>query len=125
MKKKQNPEKARFFLLHPACNPGKVLTLEAVHAEYLKYVRICILCMLDANALTLNTKNNKLLQAFFPPAENLTSQIEKNARKHAVIVVSSWAKSVYTRKLKNKVWLLLKDKEITEDFKRQLCTVGK
>ena len=81
--------------------------------------------MLDANALTLNTKNNKLLQAFFPPAENLTSQIEKNARKHAVIVVSSWAKSVYTRKLKNKVWLLLKDKEITEDFKRQLCTVGK
>ena len=125
MKKKSNPEKARIFMLHPGCNPGKLLTLEAVHAEYIKYVRLCILCMLDANVLTLNTKNNKLLQAFFPPAENLTSQIEKNARKHAVIIVSSWAKSVYARKLRTHIWLLFKADEITEDFKHQLYIVGK
>ena len=125
MEDKTKPKKSRSFQLHPECNPGKLLTLEAVHAEYLKYVRICILCMLDANVLTLNTKNNKLLQAFFPPAENLTSQIEKNARKHAVIVVSSWAKSVYVRKLKNLIWLSFKADEISEELKHQLYIVGK
>ena len=121
-KDKLQPKKARFFQLHPECNPGKIVTLEAVHTEYFKYANLCAASMLDSHVLTMPRTAK---QDFFPPAENLTSQIEKNARDQAITLVSSWAKSVYVRTLKNKIWLLFKNKEITEDFKYQLCIVGK
>ena len=121
-KDKLQPKKARFFQLHPECNPGKIVTLEAVHTEYFKYANICASFMLDSHVLDMERKAK---QDFFPPAENLTSQIEKNARDQAITLVSSWAKSVYVRTLKDYIWVKFKSKEITEDFKHQLYIVGK
>ena len=109
-------------MLHPECNPGKILSLEELHTEYLKYANLCASFMLDSRVLTLPRKEK---QDFFPRAENLTSQIEKNARDQAITLVSSWAKSVYVRTLKDYIWVKFKNKEITEDFKHQLYIVGK
>jgi Putative transposase DNA-binding domain len=114
--------KSRFFMLHPECNPGKIASLEALHAEYTAYVRICVQMMLEARRLNLPRSKK---QGFFPRSENLTSQIEKNARDHAIQIMSTWAKSIYVRKLKTLIWLSFKDGEFTEDFRKQLYTVGK
>lgn len=115
-------KKCRFFMLHSGCNPGKLQALEALHAEYLAYVRICVQTMLEAHRLKLPRSEK---QDFFPRAEKLTSQIEKNARDHAIQIVSTWAKSVYVRKLKTLIRLAFKEGSFDEDFRRQLYTVGK
>jgi hypothetical protein len=115
-------KKSRFFMLHPECNPGKLQALEALHLEYVIYVRICVQTMLDAHRLNLPRSEK---QGFFPRAEKLTSQIEKNARDHAIQIVRTWAKSVYVRKLKTHIRLAFKEGSFDEDFRRQLYTVGK
>jgi Putative transposase DNA-binding domain len=115
-------KKSRFFMLHPECNPGKVAALEAIHAEYMAYVRICVQTMLDARRLNLPRSEK---QDFFPRAEKLTSQIEKNARDYAIQIVSTWAKSVYARKLKTHIRLAYNHGSFDEDFRKQLYTVGK
>ena len=115
-------KKSRFFYLHPECNPGKIQSLEALHSEYVGYVRLCVQKMLDAHRLKLPRSEK---QGFFSPAEHLTSQIEKNARDHAIQIVSSWAKSIYTRKLKTHIRLSYNQGEFSKDFRRQLYTVGK
>ena len=38
-------------MLHPGCNSGKINVLEALHAEYVAYVQICIRIMLEAHKL--------------------------------------------------------------------------
>ena len=113
--------KCRIFRLHKATNPGKVDQLEALHAEYISYVRICVQTMLDQRTHNL-PKSAK--QAFFPKAANLTSQIEKNARDHAIEIVSTWAKSVYARKIKPTTTNLRHEGAITEDDAKALYTIG-
>jgi hypothetical protein len=115
-------KKSRFFMLHSECNPGKLQALEALHAEYIAYVRICVQTMLDSHRLTMPRSEK---QVFFPRAENLTSQIEKNARDHAIQIISTWAKSVYSRKLKTYIRLAFKEGNFDECFRKQLYTVGK
>ena len=39
-------QKSRFLHLHPQVNTGKSTRLEALHNEYVAYVRICVLHML-------------------------------------------------------------------------------
>lgn len=115
-------KKSRFFMLDPECNSGKLQSLEALHSEYVAYVRICVQTMLAAQVLTLPRSKK---QGFFSRAEKLTSQIEKNARDHAIQIVSTWAKSVYARKIKTYIRLVFKDGKFDEDFRKQLYTVGK
>lgn len=114
--------KSRFFMLHRGVNAGKVSALEALHAEYRAYVALCVQAMLAARQYKL-TKGQ--MQAFFPKAERLTSQIQKNARSHAVALVNSWVKSVYVRKLKRLIKGLKKDGQIDAALAKQLFTVGK
>jgi predicted RNA-binding Zn-ribbon protein involved in translation (DUF1610 family) len=115
-------QKARFFLLHPMVNAGKVERLETLHREYVAYVRICVRAMFDGRKLNL-ARSEK--QAFFPKAEKLTSQIEKNARDHAIQVVSSWAKSRYAVKIKGLITDLRKEGAVTSEQAKSLYTIGK
>jgi putative transposase len=121
-KRRPQVKKSRFFMLHPECNTGKLQTLEALHLEYVAYVRICVQTMLSSRRLSLPRSEK---QSFFPRANNLTSQIEKNARDHAIQIVSTWAKSVYARKLKTHIRLSYNQGSFDEDFRKQLYTVGK
>lgn len=113
--------KCRILMLHKDTNLGKVARLEALHAEYVAYTRICMQTMLDRRVYNL-PKSAK--QAFFPPATNLTSQIEKNARDHAIDIVSTWAKGVYQRKIKPTITNLRREGVITDEDAKALYTIG-
>ena len=113
--------KCRILMLHKETNPGKVGRLEALHVEYVAYVRICVQTMLDQRVYNL-PKSAK--QVFFPPAINLTSQIEKNARDHAIDIVSTWAKGIYARKIKPTVTNLRKEGVVTDDDAKALYVIG-
>jgi len=113
--------KCRLLYLHPETNLGKVERLEALHREYVSYVRECVQLMLDVRRYTLN-KSEK--QAFFPRATGLTSQIEKNARDHAIVIVSTWAKGVYVRKIKPTITNLRRDGVLGDEEARVLYTIG-
>ena len=114
--------KCRIFRIHPDTNPSKLNRLEALHAGYVAYVCICVQTMLTGRTYNL-PKSAK--QAFFPKAEKLTSQIEKNARDHAIAIVSTWAAGVYSRKMMHAITRLRKDATIGEDDAKALYTIGK
>jgi hypothetical protein len=97
-------------MLHKDTNSSKVARLEALHAEYVAYVRTCVQVMLDQRVYNL-PKSAK--QVFFPPATSLTSQIEKNARDHAIDIVSAWAKGVYARNIKPTITNLRREGVVT------------
>ena len=113
--------KCRILMLHKDTNDGKIARLEALHVEYVAYVRICVQHMLDRRTYNL-PKSAK--QAFFPPAINLTSQIEKVARDHAIDIVSTWVKGVYARKIKPTITNLRREGVVTDDDAKALYTVG-
>jgi hypothetical protein len=113
--------KCRILMLHKDTNPGKVARLEALHSEYVAYTRICVQTMLDAHRLNL-ARSEK--QAFFPRASNLTSQIEKNARDHAIDIVSTWAKGVYVRKIKPTITNLRREGDLRDEDAKALYTIG-
>jgi len=115
-------QKARFFLLHPKANGGKTERLEALHREYVSYVSICVQTMFAKRRLNLYQSEK---QAFFPKADKLSSQIEKNARDHAIQIVSTWAKARYSVKIKGLISKAKKDGEITETQAKALYTIGK
>lgn len=113
--------KCRILMLHKGTNPGKVARLEALHVEYVGYVRICVQAMLDQRVYSL-PKSAK--QAFFPKATKLTSQIEKNARDHAIAIVSTWAKGVHQRKIKPTITNLRREGVVSDDDAKALYTIG-
>jgi len=118
----QTFQKARFFLLHSEVNGGKVERLEYLHREYVAYAKACVQTMIEGRRLSL-ARSEK--QAFFSRSENLSSQIEKNARDHAIQVVSTWAKSRYTLKVKGLISKAKREGEITSEQAKALYTVGK
>ena len=113
--------KCRILMLHKDTNPGKVARLEALHAEYVTYVRLCVQTMLGTHRLNLARSG---MQAFFPRAINLTSQIEKNAQDHAINIVSTWAKGVYARKIKPTITNLRHEGDLNDEDAKALYTIG-
>ena len=118
----QTFQKARFFFLQPEANSGKIGRLETLHREYVAYVRTCVQAMINGRRLNL-ARSEK--QAFFPKADKLSSQIEKNARDHAIQIVSTWAKSRYALKVKKLISKAKRAGEITPEQAKSLYTVGK
>lgn len=118
----QTFQKARFFLLHPDTNPGKIERLESLHREYVAYVRTCVQAMIEGRRLNL-ARSEK--QALFSRADKLTSQIEKNARDHAIQIVSTWAKSRYALRIKGVISKAKLAGEFTPERALALYTVGK
>lgn len=115
-------KKSRVFLLHEACNAGKLVMLGALQVEYSTYVAQCVALMIERHCFNL-LRSEK--QAFFLRAERLSSQIEKNARDHAIGIVSGWAASAYTNLVKSRISELKKLEEIDGDTAKALYIVGK
>ena len=122
MARKKKRRKSRLLYLHPDVNSGKVKKLEELHKGYVPYVRICVQEMVESRKYSLEKWEK---QAFFSKSEILTSQIEKNARDHAIAIVSAWAASVYARKIKKTITRLRREKQVTEDQAHALYTIGK
>ncbi len=115
-------KKSRFFYLHHEVNSGKVASLEALQVEYTAYLTICVLTMLQARRFSLFKAER---QAFFPCCATLSSQIVKNVRAHAVAIVSGWAASKYTMKLRSVIRSKFKDGEFDEATRSALHILGK
>lgn len=117
-------KKARFLFLHPKANPGKVAALDALQGAYAGYLGVCVGAMLAAHRFTVPLREK---QAFFPASARgeLSSQIVKNVRDHAVGIVSGWAASKYTTKLKGLIKSKFKDGAIDEPIRAALCILGK
>jgi hypothetical protein len=103
-------------------NAGKVERLEALHREYVAYAKACVQTMIDGRKLNL-ARSEK--QAFFPRSDKLTSQIEKNARDHAIQIVSMWAKARYAVKIKGLITNLRREGVLTPEQAKVLYTIGK
>ena len=115
-------KKSRFLYLHPETNSGKVASLEALQTEYTSYLTICVSTMLQARRFSLSKGER---QAFFPRCPALSSQIVKNVRAHAVAIVSGWAASKYTVKLRSVIRERFKGGEFDEATRSALCILGK
>ena len=115
-------KRSRFLYLHPETNAGKIEELEKLQLEIGDYVRTCVDLMINNRVYELRLSQK---QTFFPAAEKLTSQQEKNARDQAIQIVSGWFSSLYTLKIKKIIGKLFKDKEINEAQKIALYTIGK
>jgi len=115
-------KKCRFFYLHEGCNKKKHEALEALHSEYLAYLKICVQVMLKNRILNMPRSKK---QGSFPKAKVLTAHIQMNVRDHAITMVSSWAKLLYKDKLKKLIWVCFTRGDFDESFRKQLYTVGK
>ena len=115
-------KKARFFYLHPECNAGKIAGLDALQEAYTGYLKECVTVLLAAHRFSIPRSEK---QAFFPPCEALSSQIIKNARDHAISIVSGWTASVYSRKLKKHIGQQFKNDQIDEATRKTLYILGK
>jgi transposase len=115
-------KKSRFFYLHEECNKGKHEALEALHVEYLAYLKICIQVMLKNRILSMPRSKK---QGSFPKAKVLTAHIQMNVRDQAITMISSWAKRLYKDKLKKYIWVCFTRGDFDEGFRKQLYTVGK
>ena len=115
-------KKSRFLYLHPEANAGKIASLEALQEAYTVYLRICVEVMLSNHRFSVTLKEKR---EFFPSSEVLSSQIVKNVQDHAISIVSGWAASKYTVKLKGFIQKLFKEGQISEATRAVLCIVGK
>lgn len=115
-------KKSRFLYLHPEANPGKITALEALQEAYSTYLGVCVQTMLEAHKFSIVLKDK---QAFFPPCPELSSQIVKNVRDHAISIVSGWAASKYTTKLRGFIKRKSKEGEIDEVQRSSLYILGK
>jgi hypothetical protein len=61
---------------------------------------------------------------FFPPSDTLSSQFVKDAQDHAIYIVSSWARLVYSRHLKPVIAKLRSEGALSELEAKALYTIG-
>ena len=115
-------KKSRFLYLDPKVNPGKVASLEALQEAYAAYLEVCVGTMLAAHKFSLALRDK---QAFFPACPELSSQIVKNVRDHAISIVSGWAAGKYTTKLKSTIKAKSIAGEIDEATRSALYILGK
>ena len=111
--------KARIAHAAKETNPGKLQKLDELQAVYRAYVQICIDQM-------IKDKRTKVflheLRTYFPTSEILSSQILKNAQKHAASTVETWLKSLYGRQFKKDI---NRSNVFTEQQKIELYCIGK
>jgi len=92
--------KARIAHARPETNKGKFLALDSLQVVYRAYVQECLDLMVQSKRHHIKPAD---YQKFFSKAKNLTSQIQKNARQHAIHTLDSWRKSLYQVTLKRKI----------------------
>lgn len=120
MAKSRKGVRAIRTLISPQTNGGKIEQLTKLHAAYVGYLRLCVERMLEARRWSVPLRE---MMSFFPrPANGLTCHFEKDAKRQAVVIVSSWVKSLYPNVMCEKI---VEAGVLTDDQRRQLCTIGK
>ena len=120
--RKSSLRKSRFLYLHPEVNSGKIASLEALQEEYTDYLKVCVDQMFQKHRFKMSLSEKK---NFFPPCKTLSSNIVRNVQDQAIGIVSGWAASKYTTKIKGFLKGQLKNGDLTKEYFRILCTIGK
>jgi predicted RNA-binding Zn-ribbon protein involved in translation (DUF1610 family) len=115
-------QKSRLLMLALDCNPGKVADLDALLSQYVAYVGLCVQRMLERRVFDLPRSQK---QEFFERAQTLSSQIEKNARDHAIGIVSGWFRSAYTHRVRSRIGCLLRKGEVDVAEAQRLHALGR
>ncbi len=115
-------KKMRLFMLDPRCNEGKVARLEALHAEYVGYVRACVGQMVASRCYQMPQSAKR---QFFSPSPTLSSQIAKNAQDHAIQIVSAWHAATYARSVRKHITNGRREGTYTEQDAKALYTIGR
>ena len=115
-------QKSRILMLATDCNSGKIEALEALSVAYVAYVGLCVARLLECRVFDLPRSEK---QGFFPRAESLSSQIEKNARDHAMGIVSGWFRSAYTNRVRSRLVRLVRDGALDPTEAQRLHAVGR
>ena len=115
-------KKSRFFYLHPEVNSGKIVSLEALQEAYTTYLKVCVDQMLQDHRFKMTLSEKK---DFFPPCKTLSTQIVKNVQDQAIGIVSGWAASKYTSKIKGFLKRQLKSEALDKEDFLILRTIGK
>lgn len=110
--------KSRITFPHPETNVGKLRQLDELHAEYVRYVGICVAKLVADRKTNVFPSERK---TYFPACETLSSQILKNAQNHAVDLVSTWLAGLYGRTLRGHIG----KQKLSESETVQLYTIGK
>jgi transposase len=104
---------------HKATNTGKIALLDALGVEYRAYLRKCLQKMIADRKIDVHISERR---NYFPQAQNLSSQIVKNIQAHAVFIMDSWVRSLYARKLRNKI---PRTENLTDQQRIELRCCGK
>lgn len=110
--------KARTTIPDPKTNPGKLRALDALHQEYIKYMKICVDKIIEDKIFSLAPSQRIL---YFPKSEVLTRHVKANCQVQAVELVNTWVTSVYTHKLKS----YITKQKFAPEIAKQLYTIGK
>ena len=92
--------KSRIAHAIPGTNPSKLAKLDALQLVYSAYVQSCLDLMVRDRKTSVPMRERRL---YFLPSTALSSQILKNAQRHAVQEIGKWAKSIYARCLSQKI----------------------
>ncbi len=115
-------KRSRILYFHEGANEGKIRALEALSVEYCRYLQTCLDTMIAQRRIKV--PNGEILR-FFPVEKTLNTNLVAACQRHAVEILSGWAASLYTRKIKTHVKKLFRDEKITEAQRFQLFTIGK
>jgi hypothetical protein len=114
--------RSRFLILHPDTNQSKIDHLERLHTEYVAYVQLCVIKMIESHRFNLKLSEKR---TFFPTSNILTSHILKCAQDHAITFVFSWIKSIYSTKIKDAISLEKRLHLISDEEAKILYSIGK
>jgi len=115
-------KKSRKYFLKPEANQGKLCALQKVYTAYLEYLQICVNYMIENHRFSIDMKERK---DFFPVSENLAVSFMQAVFRHAVTLVSKWAKSNYTNKIKKLIKYKCRSREISSEEAHYFYTIGK
>jgi hypothetical protein len=115
-------KKSRFLYSHPEINVRKIERLEGLQSSYSKYLTLCIETLLTNHRFFVKLSEKK---KFFPSSTELSSQIVKNVQDHSISIITGWAASKYSVKLKSYIKTKFRSGEIDEESRKQLSIVGK
>jgi predicted RNA-binding Zn-ribbon protein involved in translation (DUF1610 family) len=110
--------KSRITFPHPETNVGKLRQLDELHAEYVRYVGVCVAKLVADRKVNVFPSERK---TYFPTCETLSSQILKNAQNHAVDLITTWVAGLYGRTLRSHIG----KQKFSESETVQLYTIGK
>lgn len=110
--------KARLTFPHPETNVGKLRQLDELHAEFVRYMGLCVQTMVADHRVNVFPSERK---TYFPASTTLSSQVIKNAQAQAVDLVTTWVAGLYGRTLRAHI----RKQGLSDLDTVQLYTIGK